>query len=267
MVETEQAFAKTSEDRGTRDAFLAFIADDGILFRPKAVIGKQWMNEHPLPPSDKRPLLAWQPAFAGMAESGDLGYTTGPWEFKDDIKNAQPSAYGHFVTVWKKQSDGSWKFVVDLGISHPQSGGPLKLWQVEANANSKQFSTVDVGTARRLLTARDTEFSAASQKLGFSKAFISYSGSDVRLYREGSLPFVGKESATKALGDKTLVIRWEPKNSDVAQAGDLGYTMGEYEATDPTTSKTSERGNYLRIWKKQGGVWRVVLDVANPLPQ
>ena len=108
MVKTEQAFSKMAEEQNTRDAFLAFIADDGLLFRPGAVNGKKWMLEHPVPPSDKKELLAWQPSFAGMAASGDMGFTTGPWEFKNDIKDEKPAAYGHFITVWKKQPDGSW---------------------------------------------------------------------------------------------------------------------------------------------------------------
>src|SRR5690242_21247409 len=98
MVQTEQAFSRMAAEQNTRDAFMEFIADDGLLFRPTAVNGKQWMNEHPVPPSNKRPLLAWQPAFAQMAVAGDLGFTTGPWEFKADIKDATPSGYGHFVT-------------------------------------------------------------------------------------------------------------------------------------------------------------------------
>jgi hypothetical protein len=50
MVQTEQAFSKMAEEQNTRDAFLAFIADDGLLFRPGAVNGKKWMLEHPAPP-------------------------------------------------------------------------------------------------------------------------------------------------------------------------------------------------------------------------
>src|SRR5687768_15982217 len=80
MVQTRMAAEKTA-----REAFMAFIADDGLLFRPGAVNGKKWMLERPLPPSDKRSLLAWQPNFAGMAAAGDLGFTTGPSEFKEDI--------------------------------------------------------------------------------------------------------------------------------------------------------------------------------------
>ena len=124
MIHTEQAFSRMALEKNTRDAFMAFIADDGLLFRPGAVNGKKWMLDHPAPPSDKRPLLQWQPTWAVMSASGDFGYTTGPWESRPDIKDEKPSAYGHFVTVWKKQRDGSWKFVVDLGISHPESGGP-----------------------------------------------------------------------------------------------------------------------------------------------
>jgi ketosteroid isomerase-like protein len=107
MVQTEQAFSKMAADKNTRDAFLTFIADDGLLFRPTAVNGKQWMSEHPVPASDKQPLLAWQPAFADMAAAGDLGFTTGPWEFKEDKKDEKPAGYGHFVTLWKKQADGT----------------------------------------------------------------------------------------------------------------------------------------------------------------
>src|SRR5215510_963929 len=137
LVETEQAFSKAAEVQGTREAFVAFIADDGILYRPTAVNGKQWMKDHPLPPSPTRNLLAWQPIFARVASAGDLGYTTGPWEFKENIKDEKPSGYGNFVTVWKKQPDGAWKFVVDLGISHPMSAGLLKLWQVSESDTSQ----------------------------------------------------------------------------------------------------------------------------------
>ncbi len=77
MVDTERAFARMSAELGIRPAFMTFIADDGILFRPMAVKGKEWMTEHPLPSSDKRPLLSWQPTFADIALAGDMGYTTG----------------------------------------------------------------------------------------------------------------------------------------------------------------------------------------------
>ena len=120
MVETERAFSSMSREKGTQPSFLAFIAEDGILFRPKAVKGKQWMLDHPAPASDKRPLLSWEPIHADIAAAGDMGYTFGPWQFRSNINDEKAVAWGHFITVWKKQADGTWKFAVDLGVSHPE---------------------------------------------------------------------------------------------------------------------------------------------------
>ena len=234
MVTTEQAFSKMAEEKNTRDAFLAFIADDGLLFRPDAVNGKLWMQEHPVPPSDKNPLLAWQPAFAGMSVSGDLGFTTGPWEFKADRSDQTPSGYGDFVTVWKKQADGTWKFVVDLGISHPLSGGPQTLWQPPDATKKTTFKTVDQATAREALLERDRNYASAQRKQALAAVFPVYAGRDVRLYRPDNLPYVGVQAATEALATPKGRIKWKPIGGDVSLAGDLGYTHGTYEVTDDT---------------------------------
>ena len=255
MVKTEQAFSKMAEEKPTRDAFLAFIADDGLLFRPGAVNCKKWMLEHPSPPpTDKKPLLAWQPSFAGMSASGDMGFTTGPWEFRGDVKDEKPSGYGHFVTVWKKQADGTWKFVVDLGISHPQSGGPQTLWQPADETKKASFKPVEEAKARQELLDRDRRY--AIDRLPF------FASPEVRLYRPGNLPYVGIQAASDALAKTKGQIAWQPIAGDVARAGDLGYTHGTYEVTDDA-KKVTEKGSYVRIWRKEGNVWRIVMDVVN----
>jgi ketosteroid isomerase-like protein len=262
MVKTEQAFSKMAEEKNIRDAFMAFIADDGLLFRPGAVNGKKWMLEHPVPPSDKKPLLAWQPSYAGMAASGDMGFTTGPWEFKNDIKDEKPSGYGHFMTVWKKQPDGSWKFVVDLGISHSQSGGPQTLWQPTETTQKTTARTVDQASARNALLDRDRKYSDDGLKQGLVKAFVAYASPEVRLYRAGNLPFTGRDASAGALTKAKGQFTWQPIGGDVSRAGDLGYTHGTYEVADDT-KKVIEHGSYVRIWKNQDGVWRIVMDVIN----
>ena len=262
MVKTEQAFSKMAEEKNTRDAFMAFIADDGLLFRPGAVNGKKWMSEHPVPPSDKKPLLAWQPAFAGMAASGDMGFTTGPWEFKADIKDEKPSGYGHFVTVWKKQADGSWKFVVDLGISHPQAGGPQAHWEPADTSKKENFKPIDVGASRASLLNRDRKYSAEVLSQGLAKTFSTYAAPDVRLYRSAGIPFIGREASSEAIAMTKGQVTWQPIASDTSSAGDLGYTHGTYEVSDET-KKVIERGSYVRLWKKQAGEWQIVMDVTN----
>jgi ketosteroid isomerase-like protein len=266
MVDTERAFAKMSEDQGTRSAFMAYIADDGILFRPAAVEGKKWMNAHPLPASDKRPLLIWYPALAGMARAGDLGYTTGPWEYKSDVHDAKPEAWGHFLTVWKKQADGQWKFAIDLGIRNPQPAQAEAPWQLPQNYKTPKAMGGRWTFSTDALLARDREFSQASAKSGARPAFARYAASDVRLYRDEKFPLLGQDLAAAVLPDSSSVWTWEPAAGDVSISDDLGYTYGTYKisGTEPAP-KVSESGNYFRIWKKEKGAWKVLFDLTNPI--
>jgi len=267
MVETERAFAAMSEEKGIRPSFMSFIAEDGILFRPKAVRGKQWMIDHPLPASDKRPLLKWQPGFADVARAGDMGYTTGPWEYKGDINDARPSDFGNFLTVWKKQADGSWKFAVDLGISNPEPTRASAI--LELSKNYKQppkGSVANVESERAALLTREREFSSSSVARGGQAAFLERASPDVRVFREGKLPFMGKAAALAAIPAGAGVWSWQPEAADVSSSGDVGYSYGLYRLENKDEGGKAETGNYLRIWKKQGGTWKVVVDLANPLP-
>ena len=270
MVDAERAFSKMSVEQGTRPAFLAFIAEDGILFRPTAVQGKKWMQEHPLPPSDKRPLLVWQPAFADMAVAGDMGYTFGPWEYKEDIKDDKPAAYGHFATIWKRQPDGSWKFAIDHGVSHPQPQGPTPPLQLPTDYKQKTDRTSgDIERASKSLIERDREFSNTSTTQGSLNAFHAFSSPNIRLFRDGHHPVAGAKGIDEALKLKTstnTVLNWQPTGGEVSQSDDIGYTYGTYSITSKAEpQKQVERGSYMRFWKKDKGAWRVVVDLATEI--
>ncbi len=271
MVNTELAFARMSAEQGTRPSFMAFIAEDGILFRPRAVKGKKWMSEHPVPASDKRPLLSWYPAIADISLVGDMGYTTGPWEYKADIHDAAPVAWGNFLTVWKRQPDRSWKFAIDLGISNPKPEQAAAPWQ-----EPKTYGPIKGGgigpragkTEATALLARDREFSAASASLGAQKAFVAFADREVRMLRNDKQPIIGKADAEAALLASPAVWTWEPAFADVSHSNDLGYSYGTYRLmTNDATLKTDkvETGNYYRIWKKQGNQWKVVADLLDPV--
>jgi ketosteroid isomerase-like protein len=261
MVKTEQAFSKTAEVKTTREAFMEFIADDGLLFRPGPVNGKKWMLDHPVPPSNTRGLLAWQPTFAGMAASGDFGFTSGPWESRPDINDPKPSAFGHFITVWKKQTDGSWRFAVDLGVSHPVSGGSQATWVPVTVSSTTVGRTVPIDEEKQKLLTEDQQLAKASGKKA-PAAFLARAEAGVRVYRNGHLPAIGKNATTKILTPANAQIRWEPEVSDVASSGDVGYTLGTYDLLDGK-KKVLEHGSYVRIWRKHAGVWKIVIDVTN----
>ena len=198
-----------------------------------------------------------------------MGYTTGPWQFKQNIKDDKPVAFGNFMTVWKKQTDGSWKFALDLGISNPEPKAPATRWQVpeSSQSTSGQFKPVNQEAERFALLSVDREFSNASANRGAVAAFRSYAAVDIRLFRNDKVPFVGKIAAADDLAPVTDEWTWTPSFADVSISGDLGYSHGTYELRDKTGARAvSEKGNYARVWKKVKGAWKLVVDVADPLP-
>lgn len=264
MVQTERAFSRTSVEKGIRDAFLEFIAEDGILFRPRAVAGKKWLEEHPPPASSTRPLLVWEPVLAGISRAGDLGYTTGPWRRKNDIKDATPAAFGNFMTVWKKQPDGKWRFVVDLGIRNPDPKTQPKLVSVRPSAG--RLTRGVAADRREDLLNTELRFSQASAARGAVEAFLNHSAADVRVLRNEHQPFIGRKAALKAMPPLAIEWTWTTAAAGVASSGDLGYSYGSYQLRDKTAGIISETGNFFRVWRNMNGAWKLILDLTDPLP-
>jgi len=257
LVEMEHAFAKAAATKGTRDAFLEFLADDGIIFQPGPVNGKKfWTDRQP-----RKGLLSWEPIFADVSRAGDLGYTTGPWEFRPNGPDDQPVAFGQYFTIWKKQRDGSWKAVLDRGVSSEKSFATKLLLFPLHDESSIGDTKFDVGRGRAALMKLEEEFSTMSARKGATAASDSYLASDVRVLRQNIAPVVGKENALVLASGIAGTLTWKPAMADVAASGDLGYTFGAYELRKGDL--VMEHGSYVRVWKKQ----RVVVDVMSPDPK
>ncbi|MGD9344606.1 MAG: DUF4440 domain-containing protein [Candidatus Aminicenantes bacterium] len=121
LMETDRLFSKSSEDKGFGEAFALFTAEEARVFQNKImpIIGKdtivKFMKEN------VKGTITWEPYYVEMSSSGDLGYTLGKYQ------SVVTSAYGrkgitqgHYVTIWKKQPDGTWKLVFDSGIETPK---------------------------------------------------------------------------------------------------------------------------------------------------
>ena len=88
-----------------------FLVDKGALVKGKNSIRLVWKDI--LAPT--APALAFQTTFVEVARSGDIAYEYGTAEFTTTSKKGKPAVEkAKYVTVWKKQPDGSWKAVVDM---------------------------------------------------------------------------------------------------------------------------------------------------------
>ena len=115
LLQTDREFSEMSEREGMFKAFLFYIADDGVILRNNSFPskGKASLNDYFAGRSDTSFILAWEPLFENLSESGDLGYTYGI--YTNTVKSTGSVQKGTYVSIWKKQKDGSWKFVLDTG--------------------------------------------------------------------------------------------------------------------------------------------------------
>lgn len=115
ILKAEQDFAIMATEKGVEHAFLCFAADDGILIRNNSIIkGKQAIKEYFEIQNFKDFKLNWKPDFVDVSISGDFGYTYGKFSmFAINSEGKEISKEGIFHTIWKRQKDGTWKFVCD----------------------------------------------------------------------------------------------------------------------------------------------------------
>jgi len=264
VVEAEHAFAQYSIDHGMKDAFINFAAPEGVLFRRGPVNAiESWKNRNPAPTA----LLTWWPSYADVSAAGDMGWTTGPYELREKPTDEKPAGTGHFFTVWRRQTDGTFKFVVDIGIEHPAPGAPETTLGYPAwLRNGKTTAAAsDADAARRTLADAERSLAEDSASKGMTTALLSRADETLRLYRQNTFPVVGREAVRKTLKVMTEFVRWETLKTDVAASGDLGYAYGTYQVMPKGSERPSEQGNYARVWRRQGkGPWRVVFNVATP---
>jgi len=273
----EQAIRKLDKDwsaaAGSKDVdkTVSFYSDDAsaLPFNAPIANGKDqirqvWAHLTSLPGF----ALSFGPTKIEVAKSGDLAYDVGTFELKtNDAQGNTTTEVGKYTVVWKKQADGSWKFALDLGVGNPEPKDPLPMWPPGQGQMDQEISAkVSQQLARSGLLEAERKFSQVSAELGARESFLLYAAKDVRLFRNDHFPFVGKMAAADALAPVTAEWTWTSLFAGVSISGDLGYTYGTYELREKAGS-VSERGNYARVWKKVLGDWKLVIDVADPLPR
>jgi len=256
LVDTELAFAKKAADTNTRQAFIEFAADDGVVFNPTVINAKAFWEKRPVAPAK----LEWHPTWADVSSDGNAGWDTGPWQFKPKGKDDAPVAFGQFATFWVKQSDGSFKFTVDMGIGFEKSAF--------AETEIKYPSDAGKGSIDKTLPSRDESIDplTALARGMVSKELRSVFAEDCILLLDGSLSYRGKESVIAALTSKDQAMA-QLSEIDVKSAktyGNFQYRYGEFKLEK--NNKPAQRHNFLQIWKYRDKKWQLVLEVINDIP-
>ncbi|HWX92367.1 MAG TPA: DUF4440 domain-containing protein [Terriglobales bacterium] len=121
LRQLEGEFMKAAAEKGS-EGYMSYYAEDAVEVPngEDAIQGKANITKTMGFLDDKKNQLVWAPVGADISSSGDLGYTWGTYEFRSKDKNGKPVVeHGKYTSIWKKQKDGSWKVVLDMGNASP----------------------------------------------------------------------------------------------------------------------------------------------------
>src|SRR5579863_8587421 len=121
LRQLEAEFMKAAAEHGSQ-GYLSYYADDAVEVPNGAPIiqGKVNIAKGMGFLDQKDNHLTWAPVGADISASGDLGYTYGTFEFRSKDKDGKTVVdHGKYTSIWKKQKDGSWKVVLDMGNASP----------------------------------------------------------------------------------------------------------------------------------------------------
>ena len=127
LLALDSAFSALCVDKGMTVAFLKY-ADKNVVELNEGshpAIGIEALARRYRNLDNSKFVMSWKPLRCQIASSADLGYTFGDWQMHLASPNGTDTVvYGNYFTVWKKQSNGQWKFVLDGGNGTP---GPTEM--------------------------------------------------------------------------------------------------------------------------------------------
>jgi hypothetical protein len=255
VLRAELAFARLADQKGIRTAFLTWLVNDAKVFNPRMVSAKELYGSEPGDAGH----LVWYPEAMGISGSGDLAWSLGPWTYAPK-KGEAVLVSGHFLSVWRKQADGRWKVVADIGVPHAAPERPIEPFAIWDAAPITRKAPSKAPDATPVLVQKEAQLSAAWAEKG-GLALLPDLAKEARVLRRGRLPLRNAGELQAVLAADGPGPRWEPALVQMASSGDLGWTCGE---TGP-----DERGiaaSFLRVWTLEAGAWKVLFDVRLPHP-
>ena len=259
MIEAERAFAARALEAGWKQAFLEYFADEAVGFADGAAgYAKAQIAANPDPPEGHR--LIWEPRFGDIAASGDLGYLTGPAQSILPSRDEGRPRHSIYTSVWKRQRDGSFKVVMDVGVDTPK---PAQFPAGFTRAPIPNRFTGDYDETTPPLSAADGVLNSGL-RTGQARAYRDRLAASARLHRPGVQPLVGEQAIARWLAGQPAFSAADTRFTEASRSGDLGYSWGTYQIARRGAAPARE-GFYVRVWaRERSGQWKVAIDVLQP---
>lgn len=248
LVSAEYSFADQAGRNGLKSAFLSNMADDATVFDPLPVNGREAWLRKPIGAPDAK--LMWRPVFAEISSSGDLGYTTGPWTY---MKAGKALAHGTYFTIWRREADGTWKFILDRGVAHSAT--------YPADSAFRSLEKLRPGPARGTANPATLDPRLAGKMADLRKAYKELIDPDALVLRDSALPMSAKQAKLDATTELDRISQARA-GFGMSEARDLAYTFGTvWSAVKGVDTQFA----YVRVWRFDDGKWKLAVDLLSAI--
>lgn len=246
LVSAEINFAKLSESKGRRTAFMTNLHDSGLVFTPLPSLGKsKYANVKDIPAQ-----LIWYPEYALVSESGELGFTTGPWKLSSD-SGKNYTAYGHYLSLWKK-FDNSWKLIVDGGIGYNEKYP----WVEETKHFPINKKKQAIHSEHESVPGKPADrFFELYKSEGIVNAFTKTADKNLMIYRDEKAPVFFETVREKFSNIK--ILNRKHMNSGYSESEDLYYSI---DVISKLINQKEQQFTSLNIWCEVNNEMRLVIN-------
>ena len=241
--DTERAFAQAVAQGGIAPGFRQFAAPDAVMFLPDptpagpALASARWPGE-----------LFWRARYVGVAASGDMAFSAGP----SLLKGAGKASGGFYLTIWRRQPDGTWKFVLDQGADQPPGiwdAPPRPLVALGADPVTGPPSNEGMREA-------DGALNVALPR-GAADAFNARLDDQGILVRTMKPVARGRRRAVALVADSPPILEAFTLGGSRSMDGGFGYTYGRARWSGLAGPQV---GYYVRVWRATPQGWRLLAD-------
>ncbi len=284
LLEKDRELSGISAGNGVLRAFSPYLMEKSFLLPKKGhpIYGKQTCAKlaDQMEMDGRVSSFKWEPLFADISASGDLGYTYGRYEIPAVPASSSSTVtgdnkkevnYGYYGTIWTKDAEGKWKVAFSQGL--------ILFKGLNQKPLQKLIDPEKADSVTREVLATEHAFSDYSVANGYLAAFYRFiDDNGIALGSQGMpkkkadyarlMADAEKKKKTDTPGAGAGKLEWEALYSQVASSGDLAYDFGTYLYTETDAKGIQQvgRGYFLTVWKKQATgnkEWKFVMDCGN----
>jgi ketosteroid isomerase-like protein len=164
-------------------------------------------------------------------------------------------AQGMFFSVWRRQSDGTWRVIVD-------GGAPTRAPVPDAAFGEDPQPLISIAKAAGA-AGQKTLFELEAQPLfgepAAANGYAALLADEARLVIGPTPPALGRDAIVALLAERQLKFRWETLAAGVSRSDDLGYSYGRLHLL---AAREKTTGHYVHVWMRdRGGHWRIVAEL------